>query len=220
MRSNPSGMMDLAMMILPIAGSLYGARALSFKLAGKVPGLNRLPAQFQGPAMAAVLVGAGHFATKHVGALKKHRSGVLIGTGLNLLDNLLSAFAPASVKAAFGLGDIYDSGLSDYVSVGEYAEVGATPINDDITLGDYMSVDGFPEDLGVEEELGLSEELGDSLSRQYLGGVSRGSMLKKIPEQPMLAAIPERSFTKEIRSAGPGYDKADVLYAGIFGGGF
>jgi hypothetical protein len=104
-----------------------------------------------------------------------------------------------------GVGDIYDS-AGEFISTGEYAQMSGTPIDDDITLSDYVTV-GLEEELGVEEDLGLSEELGDD-------------MLKTIPSQPTLAAIPERSFTKEIRRAGPGYDKSDVLYGGIFGGGF
>jgi hypothetical protein len=30
--------------------------------------------------------------------------------------------------------------------------------------------------------------------------------------------VPQRSFTREIPRAGAGYDKASVLYGGIFGG--
>lgn len=222
MRSNPG--MDTVKaflgQVLPVAVSLYGARALSYKLAGRIPGVNRLPSQYQGTAVAGVVVAIAHVATKRVAPLKKWRWGIMLGTGLNLVDNVLSAFAPASVKAMFGLGDIYDNGLSEYVGVGEYMSVGATPIDDDLTLSDYVQIDGIEEELGVEEDLGLEEELGDSLSRAYLGGVSRDSLLKQIPSRNMLAPVPARSFTKEVRHAGPGYDEGDVLYTGIFGGGF
>lgn len=222
MRSNPGlgGLKALLGQVLPVALSLYGARAVSFRLAGRIPGLNRLPSQFQGPAMAAGLVAVANIATKRVAVLRKWRFGIMLGTGLNLVDNVLQAFAPAGVKAMFGLGDIYDNGLSEYVGVGEYLGVGATPIDDDIALSDYVQTDGIEEELGVEEDLGLEEELGDSLSRAYLGGVSRDSLLKQIPSRNMLAPIPARSFTKEVRRAGSGYDKGDVLYTGIFGGGF
>lgn len=230
MRSNPSfaggaggivkGFMTVIKNAAPVAIALYGSRAASYKLAPKIPGFNSIPAQFQGTAMAAVMIGAGHLLTKHVKFLQKYRMGVMVGTGVNLFDNVLSAFAPPQVKSLFGLaGDMYSAGLGEYVSMGDYIEMGAQPIDDDITLNDYISV-GLEEELGVEEDLGLSEELGGSLDRAYLGGVSQDSMLRQVPTQQMLAPVPARSFTKVVGPAGPGYDKAGVLYGGIFGGGF
>jgi hypothetical protein len=130
----------------------------------------------------------------------------------------------------FGLADygIYDEAMSDYVEVGDYLEVGAEPIDDDITMSDYVEVGQLEEELGaLEEELGLEEDLGveeelggDPLSRAYLGGTARGSMLRQIGRKPMVAAIPTRSFTRKIARAGTGYDKPGVLYGGIFAGGF
>lgn len=223
MRSNPGmGMFkDLAMSILPVAGSLYGSRFLSAKVSQWMPASvsGAIPAKYQGSAMALLLMGVTHFATKKVAALGKYRTAMLIGTGINLIDNVAKAFLPADVSKQIGLGDIYDDGLSEYVGVGEYLEMGATPIDDNITLSDYIEMGQMEEELGVEEELGAQEELG-GFGQKYLGGVSQGDMLKNIPQRPMLAAIPQRSFTKEIPHAGPGYDKADVLYGGIFGGGF
>lgn len=226
MRSNPSfsGVMDMIKQILPVAFSLYGARFASSKLAtSNIPGLNQIPAQFQGVTMAGVVWGAIHFLTKKIGALQKYRGGAMLGAGLNFVDQAITAILPANIKAMIGLsdyvemGNIYESGLSDYLSVG------ASPIDDDITLRDYIEVGALQEELGVEEELGgLQEELGaaDGLSRAYLGGVAQSSMLKQIPSQPLLRPVPERSFTKDIRRAGQGYDNSDTLYGGIFGGGF
>lgn len=225
MRSNPGigGMVDVIKQVLPIALSLYGARAISGKLAGRIPGFDRIPSQFQGPAMAALLMFGAQFATKKVSFLAKHRFGILAGTGINLIDSVLSAFAPASVKSMFGLGDTYDDGLSDYV------QVGATPIDDNLTLsdyvevGDYIQTDGLgqiEEELGLSEELGVEEELGDSLSRAYLGGVSQSSMLRQVPTRPMLAAVPQRSFTRDVPEAGSNYDNSNRLYGGVFAGGF
>jgi len=224
MRSNPGlvgGLMDVVKMALPVAGALYLSRAASSKLAGKIPGFNKIPPQYQGTAMAGVLIVGAHFLTKKVRVLQKWRTGVMIGVGINLIDNVVSAFAPANVKAMFGMGDLYDNGLSDYVEVGDYLQTGE-PIDDDITMSDYVSVGDVEEELGaLEEELGVEEELGaDALSRAYLGGVSQTSMMKQIPSASMLAAIPQRSFTREVRRAGSGYDKASVLYGGIFNGGF
>lgn len=165
MRSNPN-MNTLGGVIkqaLPIAGSLYGARFLSYKLAGQIPGFNRIPQQYQGTAMAGLVFFGAHMASKKVKPLKKWRGALMIGTGLNLIDNVLSAFAPANVKGMFGLSDygIYDEAMSDYVEVGDYLEVGADPIDDDITMSDYVEVGQLEEELGaLEEELGLEEDLG------------------------------------------------------------
>ncbi len=228
MRSNPGvigGLMDAVKAALPVAISLYGARALSYKVAGKLPGFNRIPAQYQGSAMAGLVLVLGHVATGTKYApqfLRKHRLGVMIGTGLNLFDNVLAAFAPASVKGMFGIAGLYDQALSDYVTMSDYIATGTTPIDDDITLAgmsDYVET-GLTEELGVEEELGLEEELGGALDREYLGGVSQGSMLRQVPQQQLLAPIPQRSFTKQVGRAGPGYDNSTVLYGGVFSGGF
>ena len=70
------------------------------------------------------------------------------------------------------------------------------------------------------EVRGASPSGATGLSRAYLGGVAQSSMMRPIPSRPMFEAIPSRSFTKEIPRAGEGYDKADRLYGGIFGGGF
>jgi hypothetical protein len=220
MRSNPGGVIiDTLKSAAMIAIPLYGARALSFGLSGRVPLLNRVPAQFQGTVMAAVIGAVAHFATKKIGRLAKYRTQVMIGVGINFLDNILSAVAPASVKTRIGLGDAYADGLGDYIEVG-----GAPPINDDMTLSDYVEVGdyievGAEEELGasVEEELGLEEELG---ADAYLGGVQQSSMLAPIPRVPSMEAVPQRSFTKAVPRAGAGYDNPRQLYGGVFAGGF
>lgn len=236
MRSNPD-FMGLAKAIVPVALSLYGSRAISAQLYSMaLPGVSSIPAQYQGVVVSGIVMAGAHFLTAKVKPLQKYHGAAMIGTGINLVDQVLRAFAPPSVTAMFGLsGDIYDRALNDYVSVGEYMDMGATPIDDDITLRDYISVGALQEELGVEEELGIEEELGDAagssalmtatpgggpLDRAYLGGVSQTSMMKAIPSQPLLQAIPDRSFTKRVRQAGPGYDNSNVLYGGIFGGGF
>ena len=217
MRSNPSSIKDFAMILLPVAAGLYGSRLLTGKFGGRIPGLDKIPAAYRGPAVAgAILVGT-HFATKKIGALGKYRTGLMIGTGLNFLDRMLAAFAPG-VAGQIGVGN---DGMGDYVQIGDYMQVGATPIDDDMTLSDYVQI-GAEEELGLDEELGLNEELGAStgLSRAYLGGVSQSSMMKQIPSRPMFEAIPSRSFTKQIPDAGSDFDQSDRLYGGIFGGGF
>jgi len=227
MRSNPGmagGVVGAGVSALkvamPVVLSLYGARAISYRLAPRIPGFNRIPAQFQGTVMSLGLLAGGHVLTKKVRFLQKYRMGTMIGLAVNVFDNVISAFAPASVKGMFGIAGIYDDGLSEYVETSDYVMTDGTPIDDDITMSDYIEVGQIEEELGVEEELGLEEELGGALDRAYLGGVSQDSMLRQIPDRPMLAAVPQRSFTKVIPKAGQGYDKASVLYGGIFGGGF
>lgn len=226
MRSNPSGFKEIIKITIPVAVSLYASRAVSKKLAPVIPGFNMIPAQFQGPAMAGIVMLGAHVATKRVRALKKHRGGIMIGTTINLFDQLVMAFAPQSVQDMVGVGEYVQVGMGEYVQVGD-----APPIDDDITLAglsDYIEVGqveaelGMLEsELGVEADLGLEADLGgDPLSRAYLGGVSRSSMLKPIPHQAMVASVPKRSFTKQIPHAGSGYDNPDVLYGGIFSGGF
>jgi hypothetical protein len=218
---------------IPVALSLYGARALSYKLAPRIPGLDRLQfggRDFSGAAMAGLVMFGAHMLTKKVAKLRKWRSGIMIGTALNLIDNVVSAVAPAEVKSMFGLGDteLY-SAQGEYVEIGEYVEVGdAPPIDDDITLSDYIEVGQIEEELGldVEEELGMGveEELGAlpgaAWQRPNLGGVTPSSMLKPIGKRQMIAPVPARSFTRKVPQAGPGYDKPGVLYTGIFSGGF
>lgn len=221
MRSNPGGaFVDALKSAAFIAAPLYLARAASYSLASKVPGLNMVPAKFQGTAMAALLGVVGHFATKKIAKLAKYRSSVMIGLGLNFLDNALSALAPATLKSRIGLaGDVFADGLGDYVSV-----AGAPPIDDNMTLSDYVSVSdyvevGAEEELGatVEEELGLEQELGmDNL----LGGIAQSSMLAPVAPVSPLQTVPARSFTKDVPRAGQGYDNPRNLYGGVFSGGF
>ena len=225
MRSNPGGMfVDMIKSAIPVGLAIYAGTAVSTSLASRIPGLNLIPAKFQGTAMAALMGLAGHFATKKIAKLGKYRGPIMLGLGVNLLNNLVSALAPASLKSRIGLsGDLFADGLGDYVSVGglgDYVSVGgAPPLDDQMTLADYVEV-GAEEELGatVEEELGLEQELGGP--EAYLGGVQQSSMLAPIPSVSPLQTIPARSFTKEVPRAGAGYDNPRNLYGGVFSGGF
>lgn len=224
MRTNPNGMMDAVKAALPIAGSLYLTRFIINRVGPSIPGIDKLQVggyNLAKPVLSAGMVAIAHYGTKK-GMLNKWRSGIMLGTALNLIDSLVSTFAPADVRGMFGLaGDgIYSQAMGDYVQVGDYVSVNGMPIDDDITLSDYVEV-GAEEDLGaIEEELGLLEDLGDGFDDRGLGGVHRGSMLRGIGQQAMVAPIPARSFTKQVPHAGAGYDKDSVLYTGIFSGGF
>ena len=210
MRTNPAvvgELMSLVRAAVPVAASLYVTRIVVAKVGPMVPGADKLGA-FAKPVVAAAVCAGAHFATKK-GPLAKWRGPIMLGTGINLIDALVSAFAPADVKSMFGLGDsgLYDRALSEYVSTGEYVEMAG--------LSDYVTVDGVEEELGaVQEELGVEEDLGDP----RLGGVSTG-MLKALPAMRSTATIPARSFTREVPAMDSSYDNASV-YAGIFRGGF
>lgn len=157
------------------------------------------------------LVGVG---AKHSALVARHRSAAMIGAGASTVVSLLKAFAP-SISSTFGLGD--------YVQMGDYVAVGATPLRENFTLSDYVAVgsDGVSEELGLEEELGVEEELGAYASDGYLGGMPGGPrLMKQVPTQQFLAPVPARSFTKQIPAAGTAYDTASDVYTGIFAGQF
>jgi len=236
-RSNPNGNGIMAIVMkhaLPIAGSLYVSRLVSGKLSGRIPGFDRVPEQFRQPVLAGGLVVVGHIATTKVRPLKKHRVGIMTGLVINAIDKVLGAFAPANVKSMFGISnygeDIYGPALSDYVAVN-----GAPPIQDDITLADYVAVDdyvsigeydgegletelGMMQDLGMHQDLGVEMDLGDFANRR-LGGVTRSAMAAPIGEKRYLAPVPARSFTKEVPRFSAGFDDSNKLYTGIFSGG-
>lgn len=216
MRSNPGLQGFLSMFlkdVAPVAASLYVSRFVSGKVAANVPGLSSVPAQFQSPVLAVGVFAAGAFLSSKVAPLRKYRSQILLGFGLNVLDKIVSAFAPADVKAMIGLGTFYSP-------QGEYLQVGATPINDDIALSEYLQVGQYfdSDGSGVYSDLGVEQDLGDWDDRN-LGGVSNRSMLASVPGRSMLSAVPVRSFTKEVPGITGGFDDAGV-YTGMFEGGF
>jgi len=223
-RRNPGDLMGLMMTrVVPVAASLYMSRLISGKLAGKIPGLDKIDEKYRSPALAAILFGAGHFLTGNkspVKMLKKHREGIMVGLGINLLDKILGAFAPENVKSMFGVSaydeDIYGPALSDYVSVDDYVAIGdVPPIQDDITLADYVQIG----DDGLEQDLGMEMDLGDFANR-HLGGVSRSAMQAPSGHKKYLAPVPARPFTTPVPDFSKGFDNPNRLYTGIFSGGF
>lgn len=210
-RRNPGNMLlDLAKRALPVLAAFYGTRFLVNRIGPMLPGVSAL-GTLAGPALAVGSLFLTKLGAKHIAPMAKHKEELMLGAGVAVLDSLIQAFAPASVKALVG--------MSDYVQMGDYIAVGAVqPINDSMTLSDYIAVgsDGLQEELGLEEELGVEEELGNDL----LGGVSSTSLMKRVPTQQFLAPVPARSFTRQIPAAGSAYDAPDKLYGGIFNGGF
>jgi hypothetical protein len=212
--------------VAPAAVSLYAARLISGKLAGHIPGISMVPAQFRSPALAAGMFALGHYLTKKgpIKLLKKRRLPIMIGLGINLFDKVISAFAPAHIKEMVG--------LSDYVSVSDYVQIGGVPIQDDITLSDYVQVgqyegEGLEEDLGalqqdlgiLQQDLGVEMDLG-GFSNRNLGGVARSSMVAPVGHKRYLAPVPTRSFTKEVPHFDDEFDASDRVYTGNFAGGF
>ncbi len=220
-RKNPGGMLiDLAKRAAPVLIGLYGARLLVTRVGPKIPGVSKL-GSLQSPLLAVGAILAVNFATKKIGKLAKYRTELLLGTGLNALDALISAFAPASVKAMIGVGDVYDRALGEYLhaGAGPYAEDPSRAMGEYVQMGEYVSMGAVDEELGaVDEELGaVDEELGDEGS--YGEGVSQSAMLKPVPRVQMLEPVPTRSYLMPIPPATQAYDNPKSLYQGIFAGG-
>jgi len=113
-------------------------------------------------------------------------------------------------------------GLSEYVAIGA-----APPIQDNITLADYVQVGEYEQDLGMEQDLGLEQDLGvleqdlgSDFADRHLGGVSRSSMQAPVGTMKYLAPVPPRSFTSPVPSFNDNFDNPDRLYTGNFSGGF
>jgi hypothetical protein len=212
--------------VVPTAVALYVGRLLSKQLSGRLPGLNTLTPKQQSATVAGAVFGAGYFlmyAKKGPKLLKKQKSQVMVGLGINLADAILTMVAP-TVATQVGVGD--------YVQIGDYLTVGGVPpIQDDITLSDYVSVDGYDgegletdlglyQDLGVlEQDLGVEMDLGAAhtdFADRHLGGVHRWQMQAPVGHKRYQAPVPPRSFTKPVRHFGDGFDDMNRLYTGIF----
>lgn len=203
----------LAKRALPVVGGFVLARAVISKIGPRIPMIDRLGA-FRDVLLAAAMPIGFAWASKKVSFLNKYKGEFMLGMGINLVQTVISQFAPASVKGLLGMSGMYDS-MGEYVGLSDYLMTGTTPIDDDIALSDYVTV-GVEEELGsdgLQQELGLEQELGG------IGGVSQNSLLAPVPTRGFLGPIPSRSFTKAIPAAGVGYDNAGTLYTGIFGGG-
>ena len=230
-RRNPSGfvraIMGVVKMAAPAVASMLAGKALSAQAIKRVPMLGRAKG-FEKVIVDVALLAAAHYGAGKVAVLRKYQTSIMVGLGVNLIVDGLSAVLPADIKSQIGLSGegIYDRALSDYVTTSDYLTTGAMPIDDDIALADYVTTGaieaelGLSEELGISEELGLSEELGAIDAHTVRGGVSQTAMLKTVPHQSFSEEIPARSFTKEVSHAGQGFDNPGALYAGIFRGGF
>lgn len=201
--------------VVPVAISFLANRMVVNKFGPMLPVVSSL-GTLQGPVLSIASLFLTNIVTKKVAFLSRHREAAMMGAGFQALASLWNAFAPASVQTAIG----------EYVNMGDYVAVGgAPPLNERFTLSDYVAVggDGVEEELGmgVSEELGVDEELGNVLMGGLPGPVSGSmGMLKPVPTQQFISAIPARSFTRQIPQVTNAYDNASDLYAGIFGGKF
>jgi hypothetical protein len=212
-------LIDLAKRAAPVLLGFYGARILVKQVTQRVAATSKL-GSLQGPVLSIAAVFAVHFLTKKVARLAKYRSELLLGTGLHMVDAVIGAFAPASVKAAIGVGDVYDRALGEYL----YAGAGGQPAEDPamgeyVQMGEYVAVGDVEEELGaVEEELGaVEEELGGEGS--FGQGVEHNAMLRPVQRQAMLTPVPTRSYTRAVPSATEAYEDMRGFYQGIFAGG-
>lgn len=212
-RRNPgfAGLMGLVMKAAPVAASLYGARLLSGRVVDKIPGLDQIPERARGPVLAGGLALLGHILTRRVKFLSGHREGIMVGLGINFLDKLVKALSP-DLAAQFG--------VSEYVAVDGLGW--APPIDDQITMGEYVAVGDYEQDLGVEQDLGAEEDLGmfetelGSFDDRKLGGVTRGQMTAPVGSMKYLAPVPPRSFTAPVPGFGHQFDEPKDLQVGMF----
>jgi len=222
-RRNP-GLGDITAMLkhaavgaLPVLGGFAAVNLVNSRLLPMVPGLSSL-GTLQGPVSSVLSLIATHlavgFGAKHSAMVARNRTSLMVGAGAQTVLSVFKALVP-SVTSMLGLGD--------YIQMGDYVAVGATPLRENFTLSDYVAVgsDGVSEELGLEEELGVEEELGAFAADGYLGGMPGGPrLMKQVPRQNFLQPVPARSFTKQIPAAGTAYDNASDVYTGIFRGSF
>lgn len=201
--------MDTAKKAVPVLLSLVGTRAIAKQVASRITATSRL-GMFQMPVLSALTLWGASVATRKVSFLAKHKDQIMLGAGVALVESLISALAPASVKGMLGMG-----GFSDYVAVSDYLTVGGGG-----GMSDYVAVGGFEEELGIDQEMGIDQELGDWSGQAGIGGMSQNSMLAAVPPKAFLEAVPARSFTAAVPGVTANYDNPDELYVGVFGGGF
>lgn len=177
MKTNPGGLVQAVKTALPIAGSFYVSKLICNKLSS-IPAvadvLGKLPGGVGKPVLAGLILAGTHYGTKR-GMLAKHRTGLMLGTALSLIDTIISTFAPADVKAMIGVGDYGYGSLGEYVSTGEYVSSGEYVSTGDHygygSMGEYVegvapdihglhAVDGLHEVHaihGIDAELGAIE---------------------------------------------------------------
>jgi hypothetical protein len=176
LKVNPSGkmggMMGAMKQVLPVAGAFYVSKVAANKIgdipaiAGVLSKLNVGGYDLSKPVVSGVLLAAVNYGTKK-GKLSKHRTGLMLGAALALVDTLFHTFVPADMKGMIGLNEYVSTG--EYVSSGEYVSTGGviTPGHgepaynyDDSDPHGLYAVDGLHEVHaihGIDAELGAIE---------------------------------------------------------------
>lgn len=225
MHTNPKNTMKAVVSalkdVLPVAasfiGTKYGTRQLADLLTSRVSALSGYNID---TGVALGIVAAAHIATVKVGALRKYRTGVMVGAGLNALTTAIKQFAPDTSKM-LGLGDadgVYDNALMGYGDVGDYVETSAYE-----DIGDYVATEDYVE-TGTDDDLGAYEDVGSACGAyEDLGAVAR-KMVRRAPVRRALAApagsraIPRAASAKQIPEWTD--EPLESFYTGIFSGGY
>ena len=196
MRSNPvRGLIDALKMALPVAAGYVGARLAAANFA-RIPGVSSLPAvvlNHSGPIAALLAVVGANYLTNKVGALRKHRTGIMSGVALNAVMTLVGAYAPDSIKGYIGAGDYaYNDAMSNYYA----AQADYVTSDDYIESSDYVETGAFEDMAAYEDMAGLGP----------------------IPHQNQLVAATQRSAFVQVPSWEPELSRSG-LHTGIFGKG-
>ena len=157
-RKNPGHRWELLPLMkraLPVLAAIIGGR-LIVGAGNRIPGVDRLGV-LKRPVLSLVTLLLGSFASRKIAVMRRYDSEIVLGLGLNLLTETISAFAPANVKTMLGMGGVYDSGLSGY-QAGNYLPTG--DVDPDGDMSNYVTCNRTDEDLELEEELELSDSLG------------------------------------------------------------
>lgn len=206
---NPGQMLiQLAKRAVPIVLATIGAKAITSRIGPRIPMLDRL-GTFQGPVLSILTVLGLNFATKKISFLAKHRDAILMGSAIAALHEVISTFAPASVKGMLGMGDTYTQALADYVATNDYEQVADG-------MSDYVATGDMEQEMGLDQELGFTQEMGDTYGQGGLGGAR--ALLAPVPSQRFLAPVPSHSFTAPVPEVTDEYDNPRNLFTGIFRG--
>ena len=133
-------------------GAIIGGKLIA-GAANRIPGIDRLGV-VKGPVVSLGLLLLAAPVTKRVEILRRYDAEIMLGLGLNLLTEIISAFAPASIRTMLGMGTP-TAALAGYSQ--DY--LGDAELTEDET-SNYVITNGMDEDLELEEELELSTSQG------------------------------------------------------------
>lgn len=214
MSTNPKGTMKAVVaavkQVLPVAVTFFGTKIGVDKVAEFLknnatigPKLVQYDKHVK-PVLAVAMIGAAHIASVKVGALRKHRTGIMIGASMNAIFAALKAYVdPAGTIGKYlSVGDadgVYDQALAG--GMGEYV------LEEQNGVGDYVETSDYVE-IGSDDDLGAYEEIGSACGAYEDLGAPR------LPAR----AIPRVSGVAEVQQWAD--EPLESFYTGVFGGGF